>query len=180
MVHEVIVSFAKNSVRINLTTTSSPEKESAETESSNKILDISEKELEELNKELSSRSGSEAFKADSGSINRGKRKELCTWHWKVKCGLCKKEIKMRADGLVKGRVNHFDRHHYTACSEKNQIPTGSKRKTIKELFEKPKRIKTKQNQSMPKPKQSDIRDEVDLTEFPDDDEFQQQNDDYLE
>lgn len=33
---------------------------------------------------------------------------------------------------------------------------------------------------MPKPKQSDIRDEVDLTEFPDDDEFQQQNDDYLE
>lgn len=49
MVHEVIVSFAKNSVRINLTTTSSPEKESAETESSNKILDISEKELEELN-----------------------------------------------------------------------------------------------------------------------------------
>jgi len=129
MVHEVKLNFSKNTPVINIVVgdESSGSSSSRETETAVELeeLDIDEPQLTELKKELDKRNGSLPIKGQTIKIKIRRKTVEVRWSWKIKCGLCGKLIVMRPDSNVNGRVNFFERHHYTDCISKR----GQKRKS---------------------------------------------------
>lgn len=43
---------------------------------------------------------------------RGKKGKIVMWPWKICCGICKRNILLRYDSDVKGRISFFDRRKF--------------------------------------------------------------------
>ena len=70
--------------------------------------------------ELLKRCGSKLARCDTHTHVkvRGKESKLVEWPWKICCGNCRRNVQLRYDADVKGRISYFDRRKYMLLSIK--------------------------------------------------------------
>ncbi len=74
--------------------------------------------------ELAKRSGSKVLKCNThvDVKTRGKSGKVIQWPWKISCGICKKNMQLRYDSDLKGRISYFDRREYSLLYISIYIP----------------------------------------------------------
>ena len=58
--------------------------------------------------ELSKRENSNLFKCDTHNEARVRGK-VVIWPWRIRCGICTRNVQLRCDSDLKGRISYFDR-----------------------------------------------------------------------
>ena len=76
--------------------------------------------LKNFFKELLKRSESKLLRCHKHADvrTRGKSGKVIRWPWKITCGICNKNIQMRYDSDLKGRISYFDRRKSNVMSVK--------------------------------------------------------------
>lgn len=79
-------------------------------------------------KELLKRSESKLLRCHKHADvrTRGKSGKVIRWPWKITCGICNKNIQMRYDSDLKGRISYFDRRKSNVRSVKGNRLSDSK------------------------------------------------------
>lgn len=61
--------------------------------------------------ELSKRDGSKLFRCEIHT-NAKVRGKIVKWSWRISCGICSRNVQLRCDADLKGRISSFDRRKF--------------------------------------------------------------------
>ena len=65
---------------------------------------------------------------------RGKNGKVIQWPWKITCGICKRNIQMRYNSDLKGRISYFDRRKSEFTERLRYVELSEKRSRQRKYF----------------------------------------------